>query len=152
MNRLILIAALTTLIVTGCGKPPPSPPAPTTAKAPAAATPPAPATTSSVKGVTEAAGPVAATAIAPLDDAKALEIMNKSGCAVCHAIDKKIVGPAYTDVAKKRKGEEGAAAMLVKKVREGGAGAYGSIPMPPNPASRISDNDLKAMVDWILTK
>ena len=78
--------------------------------------------------------------------------MNKAGCAGCHAIDKKILGPSYTEVAKKRKGEPGAAAMLIKKIREGGAGAYGSIPMPPNPASKISDDELKAMVAWVLTK
>jgi len=151
MNQLMLIAALATLIVTGCSKPAP-PPAPASVKAPEAAPPSAPAATSTPTGVTGGTGPVAAGAIAPLDDAKALEIMNKAGCAACHAIDKKIVGPAYTDVAKKRKGEQGAAAMLVKKIREGGAGAYGSIPMPPNPASKISDDELKAMVDWLLTK
>ncbi|MBE0613450.1 MAG: c-type cytochrome [Burkholderiales bacterium] len=132
MNRFLLIAALTTLLVTACGKPAPPP---------QAAAQPAPA-----------AGAVPTTATATLDDAKALAVMNKAGCAGCHAIDKKILGPSYADVAKKRKGEQGAAAMLVKKIREGGAGAYGSIPMPPNSTSQISDDDLKAMVDWVLTK
>ena len=149
MNRLILIAALATLIVTGCGKPASPPPAPAPVKAPEA---PPSAPTTSATGAKAGAGPAAAAAIAPLDDAKALAIMAKAGCAACHAIDKKIVGPAYTEVAKKRKGEAGAAAMLMKKIREGGAGAYGSIPMPPNPATQISDDELKAMVDWVLTK
>ena len=150
MNRLILIVALAALIVTGCGKPASPPPAPASVKAPEAP-PSAPAATAPATSATAGAGPAAA-AIAPLDDAKALAIMAKAGCAACHAIDKKIVGPAYTEVVKKRKGEAGAAAMLIKKIREGGAGAYGSIPMPSNPATQISDDELKAMVDWVLTK
>ncbi len=133
MNRSLLIAALAALILTGCGKEAPPPPAP--------------AATSAAK---DAAGGPAAMAV--LDDTKAQEIMAKAGCAACHAIDKKGVGPAYTDVAKKRKGEPGAAAMLVKKVRDGGVGAYGQIPMPPNPASKISDDELKTMIEWVLTK
>ena len=132
MTRLLRIAALATLLLTACGKP---------AAPPQAAPQPAPAA---------GARPTAATAT--LDDTKALAIMNKAGCAGCHAIDKKVLGPSYTDVAKKRKGEQGAAAMLMKKIREGGAGAYGSIPMPPNSESQISNDDLKAMVDWVLTK
>jgi len=147
MYRMILIAAFATLIVTGCGKPAQPPAAP--AKAPETAAPPAPSTTSAA---TSAPAPVAAAAIATLDDKQALEVMNKAGCAACHAIDKKILGPAYTEVAKKRKNEPDAAAMLEKKIREGGVGAYGSIPMPPNPASKISDDDLKAMVKWVLAK
>ena len=78
--------------------------------------------------------------------------MNKAGCAACHTIHTKGVGPAYMDVASKRKGEKDAVAMLVKKVRDGGVGAYGQIPMPPNSASQISDDELKAMVNWVLTK
>jgi len=150
MNRLILIVALAALIVTGCGKPASPPPPPASVKAPEAP-PSAPAATAPATGATAGAGSAAA-AIASLDDAKALAIMTKAGCAACHAIDKKIMGPAYTEVAKKRKGEAGAAATLIKKIREGGAGAYGSIPMPPNPPTQISDDDLKAMVDWVLTK
>ena len=78
--------------------------------------------------------------------------MTKAGCAACHSVDKTGVGPAYTDVAKKRKGDKDVAAMLAKKIREGGEGAYGKMPMPPNPASTISDDELKAMVEWVLTK
>jgi cytochrome c len=133
MNRSLLIAALAALMLTACGKETPPPPAPGAASA-----------------AKDAAGGPAAMAV--LDDKKAQEIMAKAGCAACHAIDKKGVGPAYTDVAKKRKGEPGAAAMLVKKVRDGGVGAYGRIPMPPNPASKVSDAELKAMIEWVLTK
>jgi cytochrome c len=133
MNRSLLIAALAALMLTGCGKETPPPPAP--------------AATSATK---DAAGGPAAMAV--LDDKKAQEIMTKAGCAACHAIDKKGVGPAYADVARKRKGEPGSAAMLMQKVRDGGGGAYGSIPMPPNPASKISDAELKAIIDWVLSK
>ena len=89
---------------------------------------------------------------AAIDDKKATEIMNKAGCAACHSVDKKGVGPAYKDVAKKRKAEKGSAAMLEKKIRAGGAGAYGQIPMPPNPKEKISDADVKAMVEWVLSR
>ena len=149
MNRFILIAALATLIVTGCSKPAPPPPAPASVKTPEAAPPPS---TPTPKDAAGSPAPGAAAAISALDDKKAQEIMDKAGCAACHTVDKKGVGPAYTDVAKKRKGEQGAAAILVKKVRDGGIGAYGQIPMPPNPASKISDDELKAMIDWVLTK
>ncbi len=89
---------------------------------------------------------------AAIDDKKATEIMSKAGCSACHSVDKKLVGPSYRDVAKKRKGEKGAAAALAKKVREGGSGAYGQIPMPPTAAGQIADGDLKALIDWVLSK
>ncbi len=95
---------------------------------------------------------VATANAAGLNDKSAQALMNKAGCSACHSIDKKGVGPAYKDVAKKRKGEKGAVAMLEKKVRSGGTGAYGSIPMPPNPKDKISDKDLHELVEWILTK
>jgi len=141
MTRLLMIAALAALLLAACGKPAPPP---------QAAPQPAPAAADAAKGAKAGAAPAAETAA--LDDTKALAIMNRAGCAGCHAIDKKILGPSYAEVARKRKAERGAAAMLMKKIREGGAGAYGSIPMPPNPASKISDDDLKAMVAWVLTK
>lgn len=94
----------------------------------------------------------ATAAHAAIDDAKAMEIMKKSGCTACHSVDKKIVGPSYKDVAARRKGEAGAAATLEKAVREGGTGAFGPMPMPPNPAAKVSDADLHALVGWILTK
>lgn len=93
-----------------------------------------------------------AAGAADLNDKAAQELMNKSGCSACHSVDKKGVGPSYQEVAKKRKGEKGAVAMLEKKVRGGGAGAYGSIPMPPNPKERISDKDLHEMVEWVLRR
>ena len=65
----------------------------------------------------------------------------KHNCTACHAVDKKIVGPSYKDVAAKHKGDAGAAAKLAEKVKKGGAGVYGPIPMPPNPA--VPDADVE---------
>jgi len=75
-------------------------------------------------------------------------LLKKYNCTACHKVDKKVVGPAYKDVAKKYKGQKDAAAKLVAKVKKGGSGVWGAIPMPPNPA--VSDADLKKMVDYIL--
>ena len=77
------------------------------------------------------------------------EAMNKAGCLACHAKDKKIIGPAYKDVAAKYKGQD-VTAKLMEKVRKGGAGVYGPVPMPPNPAEKIGDADLKAVIESIL--
>lgn len=102
--------------------------------------------------VTGALALLSFAANAAIDDKKAQEIMNKAGCAACHHVDKKLVGPAYKEVAKKRKGQKDAVAVITKKVREGGAGVYGQIPMPPNAKEKLSDADLKAMVEWVLSK
>ncbi len=75
--------------------------------------------------------------------------MNKAGCMACHAKDKKLVGPAFKDIAVKYKGQD-ATAQLTEKVRKGGAGSFGPIPMPPHNADKISDGDLKAAVEQIL--
>ena len=70
-------------------------------------------------------------------------------CAACHAVDKKIVGPAYQDVAAKYKDDKDASAKLAQKVKTGGSGVWGQVPMPPNAA--VPDEDVKALVGWILT-
>ena len=75
-------------------------------------------------------------------------LLKKYNCTACHAVDKKLVGPAYKEVAKKYKGNKDAAAMLVQKVKKGGSGVWGPVPMPPNPA--VSDADIQTMVDYIL--
>ena len=87
-----------------------------------------------------------------LDDKKANDLMVKSGCNACHSVDKKGVGPSYKDVAKKEKPKPNAAEAMFAKVRKGGAGEYGQVPMPPNAPDKIGDADLKALVAWILTK
>ena len=81
-------------------------------------------------------------------------IATKSGCLACHTVDKKLVGPSYKDVAAKYKGKADAAVMLADKIRKGGVGNWGPppIPMPPNPVDKISDADLKTVVQWILNR
>jgi cytochrome c len=91
----------------------------------------------------------AGAANAALDNAQGEALMKKSGCAACHTLDKKLVGPAYVDVANKYKDDKDAQAKLAKKVKEGGSGAWGQIPMPPNAA--VSQADVDALVAWILT-
>jgi len=76
------------------------------------------------------------------------DLLKKSGCTACHAIDKKVVGPAYMDVSEKYKSDKGAAAKLFDKVKKGGSGVWGQVPMPPNP--QVSDSDLKQMLAFIL--
>ena len=76
------------------------------------------------------------------------ELLKKHGCTACHAVDKKVVGPAYNDVAAKYKGDAKAAAMLADKVKKGGSGVWGPVPMPPNP--QVPDADIKTMVTHIL--
>ena len=111
----------------------------------------APATATSTAA---AAGPTAAAASATkagasLDLASGQAMMQKDGCAACHAIDKTIVGPAYNQVAAKYRGDKTAAAKLEQKVKTGGAGVWGPVPMPPNTA--VADADIKALVSWILS-
>ena len=82
-------------------------------------------------------------------DAKALEdLLKKNACIACHSIDKKMVGPAYKDVAAKYRGQKDAEAKLVDKVKKGGKGVWGEVPMPPNTA--VKDEDIKTMVHFIL--
>jgi cytochrome c len=93
------------------------------------------------------------SAYAAIDDAKATELMKTGGCRACHSVDKKIVGPAYKDVAQKRKAQPDAIAVLTKAVRSGSKGAYGGpVPMPPTDAAKISDGDLHELLEWVLTK
>ena len=82
--------------------------------------------------------------------AASLDIVKKARCVACHAVDKKMVGPSYRDVAEKYKDQTDAAAMLALKVRSGGAGVWGAVPMTPNDVSKISDENLHAAIKWIL--
>jgi len=85
---------------------------------------------------------------ASADAAKALA--QKSGCLACHSIDKKVLGPSYKDVAAKYKGDKAAEAKLVAKVKAGGSGVWGPMPMPAN-SPQVKDEDIKTIVQWILT-
>ena len=78
----------------------------------------------------------------------AATLAKSNGCLACHHVAVKKVGPAYKAVAKKYKGDAGAAAHLFQKVRQGGKGAWGPVPMPPQ--TGVSDADLKAIIAWVL--
>ncbi len=77
------------------------------------------------------------------------QLAQQKNCMSCHAIDKKIVGPSYKDVAAKYKGDAGAETKLVQKVLKGGAGVWGPVPMPAN---NISEADAKTLVKWVLSQ
>ena len=87
---------------------------------------------------------VAATTPAFADQALA----TAKNCMACHAVDKKVLGPAYKDVAAKYKDDKGAVAKLTEKVLKGGAGAWGPIPMPAN--AQVNEAEAKKLVTWIL--
>jgi cytochrome c len=96
--------------------------------------------------VTAALG-LATHAGAAVDAAKANELAKAKNCFSCHAVDKKLVGPAYKDIAAKYTGNKEATAALTKKVIAGGGGVWGPIPMPPNP---VKEDEAKLLVEWIL--
>jgi cytochrome c len=94
------------------------------------------------------AAALALVAVAPAQASEALA--KQHACVACHVVKgPKTVGPAYADVAKKYAGQKDAAAKLVEKVKKGGTGVWGQVPMPPNPA--VPDADVKALVKWILS-
>lgn len=82
-----------------------------------------------------------------------LDLAKKSGCLACHSIEKKVVGPGWKDVAAKYKGDSGAKASLIDKVKKGGKGNWtsetGGVPMPPY-SPRVADGDIEKLVDFIL--
>ncbi len=77
------------------------------------------------------------------------QLAKDKNCLACHATDKKLVGPAYKDIAAKYKADKNAQATLVKKVREGGVGVWGQIPMPANP--QVNEQEAQALVKWVLS-
>lgn len=78
-------------------------------------------------------------------------IIKKARCVACHAVDTKRVGPAYKDVAAKYKGDAKAPGLLFDKVRHGGSGNWGNVPMIPHGEDKISNDDLHAAIKWILS-
>ena len=78
------------------------------------------------------------------------DAMTKAGCMACHAKDKKVVGPSFKDIAAKYKGQADIVPKLMEKVRKGGSGVWGPVPMAPNPPDKISDADLQAAIQKIL--
>jgi cytochrome c len=95
------------------------------------------------------AGALAALA-APLPASASDALAKKHNCFACHQLDKKVVGPSYKDVAAKYAGDKGAQAKLADKVKKGGVGVWGQVPMPPNAA--VPDADVQALVKWILSQ
>jgi cytochrome c len=92
---------------------------------------------------------LAASALLAAGSAQASEdLAKKHNCLACHQVDKKSVGPSYKDIAKKYKGQSGVDAKLAEKVKKGGSGVWGPVPMAPNPA--VPDGDIKTLVSWIL--
>lgn len=82
-----------------------------------------------------------------------LDLAKKSGCLACHSVEKKVVGPAWKDVSAKYKGDAGAKAALIEKVKKGGKGNWtevtGGAPMPPY-SPRVKDEDIAKLVDFVL--
>lgn len=91
-------------------------------------------------------GLLLATGQAIADEATA----KANGCMACHALDKKLVGPAYKSVANKYKGDAAAADRLAKEIRSGSKGVWGPAPMPPQ--TKINDADLKKVLAWVLAQ
>ena len=93
-----------------------------------------------VLGLAVASGPVFAQA----------ELAKQKNCLACHATDKKLVGPSYKDVAAKYKGDKDAVAKLSKKIREGGVGVWGQVPMPANP--QVNEQEAQSLAKWVLSQ
>lgn len=77
------------------------------------------------------------------------ELAKQKNCLACHAVDKKLVGPAYRDIAAKYKADKNAPASMAKKIREGGVGVWGQIPMPANP--QVNEQEAQTLARWVLT-
>lgn len=91
-------------------------------------------------GLTAVSGPALASA----------DLAKQKNCLACHTIDKKLVGPSYKEVAAKYKGDKDAVARLAKKIREGGVGTFGQIPMPANP--QVTEAEAQTLAKWVLAQ
>ena len=87
---------------------------------------------------------------APCAAATPEESARSTGCIACHMADAKMVGPSWKEIAAKYKGDATAPANLAARLRTGGTGVWGQVPMPATPKERISDEDLAALVEWVL--
>jgi cytochrome c len=93
---------------------------------------------------------IALTAVAAAPAFAQADLAQKKNCMACHAIDKKLVGPSYKDVAAKYAGQKDAVDKLAQKVVKGGSGTWGAVPMPANP--QVTEAEAKQLVGWILTQ
>ncbi len=91
----------------------------------------------------------ATAALIPLTVQASQELAQKNACLACHAVDKKVLGPSYQDVAKKYKSQKDAEQTLISNIKKGGSGKWGPVPMPAQ--TTLSDGDAKALAKWILT-
>jgi len=105
-----------------------------------------------MKRVTFALAATGALAVlaAPYPAAASEALAKKHNCFACHQVSKKVVGPSYKDVAAKYASDKGAQAKLAEKVKKGGVGVWGQVPMPPN--AQVPDADVQALVKWILSQ
>ena len=104
----------------------------------------------STQGASQQADASAAAggAAQPVSAEQVQALMKKHNCSSCHAIDKKLIGPSYKEVAEKYKGDSSARQHLIDKVKKGGSGVWGPVPMPPHPT--VPEADIEAIVDWTL--
>lgn len=146
----VLLLTLSTISLSGCGKKekPPEPSSPVVSLSQPSVPAPAPAAAEAAMPAERAAGSSAGTA------ANAEAVMKKSDCFTCHAVDKKIIGPAYSWVAYRYKDDKEAITKLVVKVKKGGMGEWnaytGAAAMTPH--AQFSDDEIKAMVEWVLSQ
>lgn len=101
-----------------------------------------------VQGAAAAALAAGALGTAHADVGDGLKVARSNACMGCHAVDRKLVGPSFKDIAARYKSDPQAVAKLSKKVKDGGSGVWGAIPMPAHPA--MSDADIRIVVDWVL--
>ena len=78
------------------------------------------------------------------------KLAQEKACLACHSVDKKIVGPSYKEIAAKYRGQKDADAKIAKRVREGGSGVWGQIPMPPN--TTVSEKEALILAKWVLSQ
>lgn len=93
------------------------------------------------------AAALAASVLAPPARANE-ELAKKYQCLACHQLDKKLVGPAYKEVAKKYKGQADAAVKIAEKIKKGSTGVWGPVPMPAN--DKVPDADIKTLSEWVM--
>ena len=101
-----------------------------------------------VRGAAAALLAAGAFGTAHADVGDGLKVARGNACMGCHAVDRKLVGPSFKDIATRYKSDPQAVAKLSKKVKDGGSGVWGAIPMPAHP--RMSDADLRSVVEWVL--
>ncbi len=107
-----------------------------------------PAVIAACVGVSVAGALLVARPALAADTPRGLTVARGNACMGCHAVDRKLVGPSFQQIANRYKGDPLATTKLVKKVKDGGSGVWGAIPMPSHPS--MSDADVRAVVGWVL--